>query len=60
MCFMEWRIAVAVWEEATSGLSPSVCSDVKVPGKITKPASRILGVVLEVYFLYYDMYYPTK
>jgi hypothetical protein len=33
-----------VWEEATSGLSPRVCSDVKVPGNITKPARRILVV----------------
>jgi len=45
MCFIECRIAVAVWEEANSGLSPRVCSEVNVPGKITKPANRILGKV---------------
>ena len=35
------RIAEAVSEEDTSGLSSSVWSDVKVPGNTTKPARRI-------------------
>jgi hypothetical protein len=41
-------MAVAVVESATLGLLPSVCSEVKVPGKITKPARRTLGLRLEV------------
>jgi len=41
MCFTVCRISVAVWEAETSELVSRDWMEVKVPGKITKPARRI-------------------
>lgn len=41
MCFTECRMCVAVVESVTEGLVERVWREVKVAGKITKPASNI-------------------